>query len=220
MATSPNGFGGFGAGVRYAPDPRDVAPPPAPKKPKMKPTATDATPTPFFLHGPAPHAPRAERTRRVCLSTLPQPLRRPAAAHAAAIYLATFRKAFEGDSDWAHDDAEREAIVCTPLSLANESLRDYLTANVSPITFEWNTDELWFEREHSLGKLAVINVAIQPLSQYSKVKWSFLIEELESSPALKRTASDSVRPENGHWEEIGSGKGGKHRFWVEAKAIN
>ena len=218
MATSPRND--HSAGVRYAPDPRDVAPPGAPKKAKLKPTPTDANPPPFFLHGPAPHAPIKGCRRTVKLSKLPQPLRKLAASHAAAVYLSAFRKAFDGDSDWAHDDAEREAIICTPLALADESLRDFITANVSSMTFEWATDELWFEREHSLGKLARIVVCAQPLGQFSKTRWEFPIEELEGSPSLKRTASDNVKAENGHFEFQKIGKGGREWFWVEARAIN
>jgi len=62
--------------IKTVTNPRDVAPPPAPKKVKpSQPSPTEVTIPLFFLHGPAPGAPAADRTRRVSLFDQPGVIR-------------------------------------------------------------------------------------------------------------------------------------------------
>ena len=194
-------------------DARDRAPPPAPKKLRTtqgSPAAVYASP--LFLEGPTPGAPQADRTRCVSLCDQPLKVRELAAKQIATIYHPAFVKAQREDPDLARDEALEEAVKVTPLELSDGEMKDYLLEHVDTKTFSWNTEEIWVERNFSQedGRVSTLNVCLQRYTPTTPEKYKFTVE------SLSRMASEP----QGHWEEIGTGKGGKDRFWVEAEALN
>ena len=205
----------------FGADPRDRAPPPAPKKPRL----ACAAPTTLIYgiggyDGSAPNAPCANRKLIVSMYDVPVSMREHAAKQLAATFLPVYRmeKAEFNASDIALD----EAIKLTPLALPAGPLKEYLLSK-SVMTFEWDLTELWVDLIYKQGVISHVQVNIEKMQANNrhvssapppKVIYRFSVDSLPAP-----TGGADVSSANGHWEEIGSGKGGKHRFWVEAKAM-
>jgi len=191
--------------IKTVTNPRDVAPPPAPKKVKpLQPSPSDITAHPFFLHGPAPGAPTKE-PHKVKLSVQTPEVVKMATKHMAAAFYPLWCEYYEDDEDGAHYLALSGAAEVTPLGLPEGPFKEMVAEAIGYKTFTFDLDELWIDHNCKNGVVTTLTVNV------NMQKFTYPIDAL---------AAKDVSAEHGHWEFQKIGKGGREWFWVEAKAIN
>ena len=191
-------FSGFAA-----PDPRDRAPPPAPKKAKKDVSSpTDITAHPLFWTT-APSAPLADRIRKVKLSEKDETMRMLATAHISAAFLPLYNEYKEDDDVGACYMALDEASEITPLALGAGPFQNLVIKDIGAMTFMFDTDEFWIEKMYNSS-----DGTIKALKFWLHGKGCYIYPvEVLAPPAAKE--------KKGRVETIDIGKGGKARFYVE-----
>lgn len=192
--------------LRIIDDARDRMPPPAPKKVKKdRPWGANIVAHPLVWHQ-VPDAPKKE-PRVIKLSAQPVALTELLAPHLAAVWLAKWREYKTDDTDGAAYLALNEVVEVTPLALPDGELKDFLVVAVGAFTFTLDIDELWIEPSFRGGSVATVEVYVEGVGTYK-----IGIGEISGGATPQKSL--------GHYEEIGTGKGGTARFWVEAVALN
>lgn len=165
-----------------AADPRDRAPPGAPKKTKPDtPSPNDITAIPLFWES-APGAPVANRTRTVKLSTMPMALINLASAYICAGYIPLYA-AYKDDVLDGEYEALEDASVVTPHALAPGPFRSMVTQHESlgGMTFKFDTDEYYINRitDKKTGTLTHVEFWIHGMG-----KWIYGVNQLVPNLSL------------------------------------
>jgi hypothetical protein len=208
MATSPNAASTLIWNIvdGHVARPREDAPgaPRKARKATKESSPTAVTTLPFFLHGPAPGAPKKEPLK-IQLSAQSVAVQKAMAAHIAAKFYPEWLKQREDDEDAAPYFALTEACELTPLALPEGPFKEMVTATFGYKTFTFDLDELWVDRNSNVhGHVVSLTVNV------NMRKHTYPVDS---------EAAESVSAVYGHYEIAGTGKN-FHKIWVTAKPAN
>lgn len=198
------------------PSPRETGPPPAPvrvSKFAMAQTSPNEVSSPLSGWGVLPRSTNApKKPARNIVSMAHQPL--PILCNLASILANQYLDAYyelKSKNDDPEDDIQCEALAeactITPGALPSR-FKSTISEAFGATTFIVDEFDVMIEHLHNMeGRLTRLKLTLWDRA---------FVHSIEAD----KGESSKKRKSRGHWEEIGTGKGGKARFWVEADAMN